>query len=56
MANASLYEQERRAYSRASRQELRAVERALTLHPWGNDLRESVRLMAIRDLLAGKEN
>lgn len=53
--NKSLYEQERAAYARASRQELKAVERALCMHPWGNSLRESARLMAIRDLLAGKE-
>jgi hypothetical protein len=51
----SLYEQEKRAYARASKQELRAVERALCLHSWGNSLRESARLMAVRDLLAGKE-
>lgn len=50
----SLYDQERRAYGRASRQELRAVERALTLHSWGNSLREAARLMAVRDLLASK--
>ena len=54
--NKSLYEQERAAYARASRQELKAVERALCMHPWGNSLRESARLMAIRDLLAGKES
>ena len=50
----SLYDQEKRAYMRASRQELRAVERALTMHPWGNSLREAARLMAVRDLLASK--
>lgn len=49
----SLYEQERALYARASRQELRAVERALCSHPWNNSLRESARLMAVRDLLAG---
>ena len=48
----SLYRQERAAYARASRQELRAVERALCLHPWGNSLRESARLCAVRDILA----
>lgn len=52
----SLYEQERAAYARASRQELKTVERALCMHPWNNSLRESARLMAIRDLLSGKES
>lgn len=51
----SLYDQERAAYGRASRQELRAVERALTLHPWGNSLREAARLMVVRDLLKEKK-
>lgn len=54
MANPSLYDQERAAYARASKQELRAVERALTMHPWGNSLRESARLLAVRDLLKSK--
>lgn len=48
----SLYEQERRAYLRASRQELRAVERALCLHSWNNSPREAMRLQAVRDILA----
>lgn len=47
-----LYEQERAAYARASRSELRAVERALCFHPWANSPRESARLWAVRDLLA----
>jgi hypothetical protein len=51
----SLYDQEKRAYKRASRQELRAVERALTMHPWNNSLREAMRLMAVRDLLASEK-
>lgn len=50
----SLYEQELAAYARASKQELRTIERALCMHPWGNSLRESARLMAIRDLLKSK--
>lgn len=50
----NLYEQERAAYARASRSELRAVERALCLHVWGNSPRESARLWAVRDLLAEK--
>lgn len=50
----SIYEQERAIYARASRAELRLIERALTMHAWNNDLRESVRLVAIRDLLAEK--
>lgn len=54
MSGPSLYDQERAAYARASRSELRAVERALCLHAWGNSLRESARLMAVRDLLKGK--
>ena len=48
----SLYEQERALYARTSTQELRAVERALCLHPWGNSLRDSARLCAVRDILA----
>ena len=48
----SLYDNERALYARASTPELRAVERALCLHPWGNSLRESARLMAVRDILA----
>ena len=51
----SLVDQEKRAYARASKQELRAVERALCLHPWGNSLRESARLIAVRELLASNK-
>lgn len=48
----SLYTQERAAYARAPVTELRAVERALCLHPWGNSPREAMRLVAVRDILA----
>ena len=48
----NLYAQERAAYNRASRQELRAVERALCLHSWNNSPREAMRLCAVRDILA----
>lgn len=51
----SLYDQERALFARTSRQELKAIERALTFHPWNNSLRENVRLMAVRDLLAEKK-
>lgn len=49
---ASLYEQERALYARASITELRAVERALCLHSWNNSPREAMRLQAVRDILA----
>jgi hypothetical protein len=48
------YEEERAAYARASVAELKAVERALRLHAWGNDRRDRARLLAVRDLLAEK--
>lgn len=51
----SLYDQELTQYARASRQELKIVERALTMHPWGNSLRESARLLAVRQLLTEKK-
>lgn len=51
----SLYEQELAQFARASRQELKAIERALCMHAWGNSLRESARLLAVRDLLAKRK-
>ena len=50
----SLYEQELAQFARTSRQELKAIERALCMHVWGNSPREAARLMAVRELLSNK--
>lgn len=48
---ADLIAEERRAYQRAPLSQLRAVRLALSLHSWGNSLREKARLEAVEALL-----
>lgn len=52
---ASLYDQERALYARQAMQTLKATERALCMHAWGNSPREAMRLQAIRDILSERK-
>ena len=51
----TLYAQEKAAFARRPKAELRKVKLALGLHPWLNNPLETARLAAVTDLLKEKK-